>query len=340
MKNFIKYIFLVLIIFVATFCSDYTSTVNPVETKGVHPDGWINKQSPDFHGEYLADKNFDTDLCQTCHAADFSGGITGQACNECHLVHPKNFADTTSALPHSEFMMGNGYPLKECQFCHETDYSGGHTGVACTQCHTLQAGPEACNTCHGDFNDTTGVRISPPRATNDETSTSYRGVGAHLPHTFENHLSYPISCDECHIVPQSVFDPDHIDGTPNAEINFGELATNNGANPVFDTNNLTCSNVYCHGNFVFLKDSAGGNNWIYTDSIISGNNFSPVWTKLDETQAECGTCHDLPPVGHLNAGNDPSATTCSGCHFAVVDANGNIIGEDKHINGTANVFGN
>ncbi len=340
MRNFIKYIFFVALIFTAMYCSDYSSSVEPVTTRGIHPDGWADKVSSNFHGSFLAKNNFDTDLCKTCHAEDFSGGTTGQACADCHLVHPNDFADSTAALPHFEYMMENGYPLKNCQFCHETDYSGGATGVACTQCHTSPAGPEACNTCHGDFNDTTGVRISPPRAVNDETSTSYRGVGAHLSHTFNNDLRDPLDCEECHIVPQSVFDPTHIDGTPHAEITFGDLAQNNVANPVFNSDSLKCSNVYCHGNFVFLKDSAGGNSWNYTDTAIVGNKFSPHWTQLDDTQAECGTCHDLPPKGHQNAGNDPTASTCGGCHVGIVDANGIIVGKDKHINGQKNVFGN
>ncbi len=339
MKMIKNLILLFAIVLGLSFCSDYSSTVNPVETIGVHPSGWADKSNTNFHGDYLASNNFDTDQCKTCHAADFTGGTTGQACSECHIVHPKEFADSTAALPHFQYMMDNSYPLNQCKTCHESDYSGGNTGVACTDCHKAPGGPEACNTCHGDFSDTTGVKIAPPRALNGETSTSYRGVGAHSSHVLFNDLRNNLDCNVCHVKPSSVSDAGHIDGTEHAEITFGDLALNGNANPAFDANTLKCSNVYCHGNFTFYKDSSA-NNWIYTDSVIVGNNFSPEWTKLDDTQAECGTCHSLPPIGHTNAGNDPTASTCSGCHIGIVDANGNITDKDKHINGQANVFGN
>ncbi len=337
MKNFIKYIYVIIFILGFTYCSDYTSTVAPVETRGIHPEGWSNKQSVDFHGDYLAANNFDAELCKTCHGADFSGGTTEQSCSECHMVHPKEFSDSTSVLPHFEFMRENGYPLNDCKFCHASDYSGGNTGVACTQCHTSAEGPEACNTCHGDFNDV--AKPYPPRAVNGSKDPSYAGVGAHIHHLTDSELSNAVECKDCHIVPNSYKDAGHIDSTPGAELNFSLFASSDGS-ATYDKQLNKCSNVYCHGNFAFPKDSAGTNAWIYTGDFIEGENFSPKWTQLDETQAECGTCHLLPPNGHQNAGNDPSASTCSGCHFAVVDASGNIIDPAKHINGQKNVFGN
>ncbi len=50
---------------------------------------------------------------------------------------------------------------------------------------------------------------------------------------------------------------------------------------------------------------------------------------MDGTQAKCGTCHGLPPTGHIAA----PITSCYLCHQGVVDEMGNIIDKDKHING-------
>ncbi|MDP4196679.1 MAG: hypothetical protein Q8940_16615, partial [Bacteroidota bacterium] len=73
-----------------------------------------------------------------------------------------------------------------------------------------------------------------------------------------------------------------------------------------------------------------------------GANFSPKWTQVDGSQAACGTCHGLPPKGHIGYPNNLPVTACgnSGCHSGVVDINGNIIDKNKHINGAINVRGN
>ena len=61
--------------------------------------------------------------------------------------------------------------------------------------------------------------------------------------------------------------------------------------------------------------------------MIVGNNPIMLWTTVDENQAACGTCHDLPPKGHI------STSACSACHSTVVDENYNIINKELHING-------
>ena len=176
---------------------------------------------------------------------------------------------------------------------------------------------------------------------NNDTLTTSPGVGAHVKHLYDNQLGSEILCSTCHKVPQEVYDPGHVDSNLPAEVIFGNLAIyDGGANAGYNFSNATCSDVYCHGSFEFLKDSAGANAWIYTDSLIVGNSFAPKWNKVDSTQAVCGSCHLLPPTGHQNAGNDPNATTCATCHPGVVDVNGNIIDQTKHINGMKNSFGN
>jgi len=255
-------------------------------------------------------------------------------------VHGEGIDSINSPSWHGNLVKQYNYNLMVCQDCHGPDYSGGLVNESCLGCHVFPGGPEACNTCHGDFTDT--AFTAPPQDTNNNDSTDAPGVGAHDSHLYDNNLGSQIPCSTCHIVPQNYFDPGHaVDESPPAEVIFSPLAIHNIAvNPIYDYSSVTCSDVYCHGNFEYLIDSAGANAWIYTDSSIVGNNFNPIWNKVDGTQDSCGTCHMLPPEGHQNAGNDPDALTCSGCHPGVVDPNGNIIDTDKHINGEINVFGN
>ncbi len=251
-------------------------------------------------------------------------------------VHPEGFGKPGAVNFHSVWFEQNNWNLKYCQQCHAADYGGGTSGESCLTCHTETAGPEACNTCHGDFSNP--ERISPPRDLSGNIETSARGVGSHSAHVYENGLTENIDCFECH--PSETGSNEkyvyaHV-GNPPADIEFGKFSSPNG-NSEYDYNLLTCSNVYCHGNFSFSRDSSQF-TFYYSDSVITGEKFSPVWNKVDGTQAACGTCHLLPPRGHKDAGTDPDATTCSSCHPKVVDANGNIIDRSRHINGMKDVF--
>jgi hypothetical protein len=64
-----------------------------------------------------------------------------------------------------------------------------------------------------------------------------------------------------------------------------------------------------------------------------GAQASPSWTG-GPTEAACGTCHDIPPKGHVAA----LITECYGCHGDVVDPTGGIIDRTKHVNGRMNRF--
>lgn len=78
--------------------------------------------------------------------------------------------------------------------------------------------------------------------------------------------------------------------------------------------------------------------WAYTDSLISGNNPQLVWTEVGTGQADCGTCHGLPPLGHRVADDRVPVEECSVCHPRVVDENYDIIDKALHINGQIDVF--
>ncbi len=254
------------------------------------------------------------------------------------VVHGSGFITKGSSNFHGNLLKSTNWDLKQCQECHAKDYSGGPTKVTCNtpSCHSSVKGPEACNTCHGDFNDPS--KIAPPRALDGSTAETSPGVGAHSTHLFEDVLSKRIACKECHVIPTDVFDPGHIDNTPGAEITFGDFAKTGGLNPTFDASTLKCNNTYCHGNFEFLKAnstlSEGLKNFIYTSDKITGNNFSPVWNKVDETQDACGTCHGLPPTGHRSF----ALNQCADCHTGVVNDKGEIIDNTRHMNGQIDVY--
>jgi predicted CxxxxCH...CXXCH cytochrome family protein len=113
--------------------------------------------------------------------------------------------------------------------------------------------------------------------------------------------------------------------------------------PSYDANTLKCSTTYCHGNWRLRKASSPVfNQQYYTDSVMVGGKYSPVWTG-GSPEATCTTCHSSVSEGQVSAvpTGHPSReiSQCGGCHSGIVDVNGNIVDKAKHINGKVNVFG-
>ncbi len=241
-------------------------------------------------------------------------------------VHPEAFLEPGSADFHGKTIAANNWNLAVCQECHGTDYSGGIAENSCLTCH--ENSPEDCVVCHGGTDNITGA---PPEDLAGNTDVSARGVGMHTIHLTESSLSTAIACQSCHVVPNTFNASGHIDSNLPVELTFSGLALTGGVNPAWDTNNLTCANSYCHGNWSLAK-SESRSGFIYSEDNMTGNNASPIWT--DATSAACGTCHGLPPNGH----NPFALTACFTCHGTVIDANGTIIDSTKHINGMVNVF--
>lgn len=307
------------------------------ESIDVHQDGINNPQSDEFHGRFIGNQEDGWEECLDCHGDNFEGGVASPNCTTCHTtinVHKEGIFNPNSDNFHGKFLMNSNWDLTECKSCHGTSYTGGIASPACASsgCHTQAEGPEACNTCHGDFNDP--AKVAPPNSVDGESNTTNRGVGAHDIHLFNAQIANVAACEECHIVPTELNSNGHLDSDGVAEVNFsGSIFTSDGAS--YSTSDLQCSNTYCHGNFVFLKSESNFPNF-YTEDQMVGNNFSPTWNQVDGTQAECGSCHGLPPAGHIPA----TLSACVNCHGGVVDGDGNIIDPTKHINGEPNVFGN
>lgn len=340
-----KYLFVTVaaaIIFSSIFfgCSELETDIPVPHKESVHGEGVMTMGHPNFHGNYL--KNSDFSNCRQCHAQDFNGGNTGVSCINCHnsiMIHISSKDEVRDSVNspnfHGNFIRHHDWDLTDCASCHGPSFDGGLSSPSCLPCHTSPGGPASCNTCHGSFDDP--ERIAPPPDINDNSSTEIKSVGAHSAHLYENKLGSSEICSSCHSVPQEINDPGHVDSDLPAEVIFQNTATAFGAsNAVYDSSTATCSNTYCHGNFQFLRDSADAvNRFAYTSDRMTGTPQTLSWIQPDDSQVQCGSCHGLPPEGHIPA----PITACYTCHQGVIDETGNIIDKSKHINGIKNARG-
>ena len=161
-----------------------------------------------------------------------------------------------------------------------------------------------CASCHSAPGEP-----APFRDPNGSIDPNKVSVGAHDAHLHPD-FTEPISCAECHKVPEGVNDPGHLDTPPPNNVQFGTLAKTHGANPVYRSGD-GCAASYCHGNF------PGGNR-----------TNTPQWLG-GPSQAACGTCHGIsPPTGrhpeHIVAG-----VSCDKCHGPFLTT--------THVNGVVDV---
>jgi predicted CxxxxCH...CXXCH cytochrome family protein len=303
--------------------------------------------------------------CGTCHGVPppaphppVSGGTAG--CFVCHnltidqlgnVIPPsaggKHLDGTVQATGHAASWMDPASPsfhalsanrgISGCQPCHGADLSGGTTGVACVRCHA--AGGSAndfatCTACHGGTDNPSGA---PPRATWGNTDPL--AVGAHTSHVAATHkMALPFDCVACHAKPTSVLSAGHVDGSVTVTGYTGtdpRLLAAVGA-PGWSIVTGTCATSYCHGNF------EGGNAF---PGVAAPN--LPVWAAVGAGQADCGTCHGLPPdTGRLISVGGPSfhahtfhmavGLGCGNCHPGYTYAGGPI-NVTTHVNGTVEI---
>jgi len=249
-------------------------------------------------------------------------------------VHEEGFEDPESENFHGFFLRDNDWDWRGdwpgCEQCHGSAprFEGGTSNVSCATsgCHVDFEGNaktlEDCNTCHGDFRAAADdfASFAPPRDLNKNTDESAVGVGVHQIHLRGGEISTGIRCNECHVVPQEVFVENHLEetGPDKVVFNQGDLASfetrlaDMTANPPTynpDVAAPTCDNTYCHGNF------SGGNK-----------DFAPIWTVVDGSQSECGTCHGDPETGNPlptttaeGGPHIPGVFNCQACHWQESD---------------------
>ena len=265
----------------------------------------------------------DTQTCTNvyCHGGAFDDPAASQtaptwtdapdqaACGTCHGDPPADHAS------------------EACGHCHPTMPRDG-TRVLDVNLHVTGEvaihGDGDCADCHG-----TGEFGAPPPDLAGRTSTDFVTVGAHRAH-LQTGISAPLRCEACHVVPDELHSPGHIDTPPPAEVfppGHESLAHAGGAEPSWDRDTATCSDVYCHGGGDLGGDGA------------PGVNREPRWTAVGEGEAACGGCHGVPPVDDDHE-PDFGLTDCHTCHGDTVDQFGNIIvtgppgaRESAHIDG-------
>lgn len=220
---------------IAVSCSEEKSPTD-INT---HPQGWNDVNSTVFHGKKVAANN-GIDNCMTCHGETLDdGGESGVACTDCH-----NTSQVERVLQHDVRVQGIGWEIESCTYCHGNNYTGNEQTGDCTNCHTNDGGPEACNTCHGDFaasDPLTPADIAPPADLYGETRPFSIGVGLH-----QFHLDNGLSCIGCHTQEVQNFDDhSHIDGDGIADVNSTFIKS-------WDREGATCT-ASCHirdGEFV------------------------------------------------------------------------------------------
>jgi hypothetical protein len=315
----------------------------------VHDAGWNDTSAANFHGRFLRAKQWDVADCATCHAQSFEGGTSSISCFTCHESFPHSARFVQATGGHPGYLRTQMYPLDQCRTCHGGSYTGSmRVDVSCSTsgCHFDASGtpksPESCNTCHGDFRAPADDSLSyaPPKSVVGDTSSTVRGVGAHQIHLLGAGAvsNAALACSECHTVPTAVYVSGHIDSPSPAEVFIRAalaVADTTGVSPTpsFGPQSLTCANTYCHGNWSLPKSSSQFQG-LYTDSVMSGLNYAPLWTG-DSSEVACGTCHGLPPAGHVTF----QLSECGACHNMIVNSAGNIVDRVNHINGKIDLFG-
>ena len=251
-------------------------------------------------------------------------------------VHPSGWAVPNSSSFHGDAIRNADWDMRPCKSCHGASYTGGTAGVSCRTCHTNPTGPEYCTTCHGGVNN----NPAPPKDLNGNIASTEHGVGAHQRHLTGGGAvtSYTLACSECHVVPNSVYSPGHVDSPQPAELTFGGLLvfadpSDVPGPPSYNSNDFTCSNTFCHGTWSLDSTSARFPG-AYSAARMLGANRSALWTG-GASEVACGTCHGTPPTGHQPA----QLSECGGCHDQIVNTAGKIADKVKHVNGKINVFG-
>jgi predicted CxxxxCH...CXXCH cytochrome family protein len=252
-----------------------------------------------------------------CHGATLAGGShtaprwtnvgAGEAaCGSCHGLPPTN--------PRHPKITATDTRI--CSTCHPGTVKPDGTIDVAGGLHVdgiVEAGG-TCTACHGDPKRTPqSIAPAPPRDPDGNTDTASIGVGAHQAH-LTSPLTTPLACADCHVVPSST--DSHPSGTVN--VTFGARATANGAAAAWRPAGPTCASTWCHGS-----------------KLAGGSTTEPVWTKVDGSQKQCGSCHGAPPPTGQHARHVNQGIACSSCHGAGYSSTS--VNRDTHVNGTIDV---
>ncbi|MHC4604101.1 MAG: CxxxxCH/CxxCH domain c-type cytochrome [Planctomycetota bacterium] len=283
--------------------------------------------------------NINSAFCGSCHAINISTGshyphlsIPSFDCATCHTG-----AGAGTNLHASRNIDINIDPSFGASAVYSQDPNppgGGYGSCLTTLCHggsspqwgTDFTGIDQCTKCHGTptASPAPDYAKAPPIDTNGDNSNTDPQVGAHQEHLRSlNGFTAGIACNECHVVPANVDDPGHFDTLSPAELNFGALASSNGATPSYDSLSGQCSGTYCHGNAM-------------PRGTTEGNNMTPTWNDPGylngDSNHDCAQCHGYPPLAiPAHAGRGPG--DCIICHDHVNAAGTGFTDPSLHVNG-------
>lgn len=229
-----------------------------------------NFGEPAVHGP-AAEANLS--LCQSCHAADFSGAV-GPSCNACHLANGfANWATNCTFCHNSgtpvQVYNASSLPLAGPGATHQDHLTGGAftNGVTCDQCHVVPTDlghvGSPVTVTFGSVATTGG--LNPTYTSSTQTCSNvycHGGQGSQIAWTGS------VSCGSCHAIPP--VDP----GTPVDE--HAWHVTDLGG-PQLD-----CGK--CHPGYT----ATTANKPLHVDGIIEV--ISPT-TSLAVTGWHCAACH-------------------------------------------------
>jgi len=168
-----------------------------------HIEGWLESSSEAFHGEFLANTDWNLEMCSNCHGSDFKGGTNDVSCFTCHASYPHSgeWLTTTSDEFHGQYLKNANWSSTQCQVCHGSDYKGGESKVSCYTCHAPYPHAEgwlavADTNFHGQFIRASNWSLAACQRCHGE---DYRGGIANYScyncHTSEGG---PEACNTCH----------------------------------------------------------------------------------------------------------------------------------------------
>lgn len=179
---------------------------------------------------------------------------------------------------------------------------------------------EECTTCHGGTL-AAPFEAAPPINLSGEDERTARGNGAHAAHLLASDRARPLTCDNCHSVPDTLYAAGHVDSAYPAEVKIeSRVASAFEATPEWDVDSGTCKNTFCHGGY-FVGGRPSG-----------GTHPEPSWTSADGVEARCGGCHGLPPPAP-----HPEVEGCTECHENS-RPDGSFVDPNRHVDGVVDFY--
>ena len=263
----------------------------------MHPPGWVNPRSPDFHGTALAADGFRqmldpdaTGACARCHRGT-TGTVDPEApsapgASDCTSCHREEGGPTACSTCHGS--AGHAYPPRDlCVHPEEANKAGAHekhtaAGITCEVCHGERRTVAMLGTSeHG--NGTVDVHLDPARA--GEGATYTPGVGGE---------AGTCTASKCHTVPDAggtlLADPPHW--LPDVVLTCGSCH----GSPPPNHYSGTCNT--CH-----REAAADGMSRIPGPLHMNGRFDVGDGVLLPDGSVPCGECH--------GAGEDPMPSTGS-----------------------------